>query len=88
MKEEQKKSPKQINYPCSWLYKVIGSDRENLHQALLEIVGKASCDITFSKSSSRGKYHCLNLEITVRSEEERNEIYMALKTHPNVKIVL
>lgn len=78
----------QIDYPCQWLYKVIGFDLETLRQALLEIVNNDSCDISFSNSSSTGKYHCLNLEVTVRSEEERNFIYLALKDHPQVKIVL
>jgi putative lipoic acid-binding regulatory protein len=78
----------QIEYPCQWLYKIIGSDREKLHQALLEIVSDNSRDISPSNSSHSGKYHCLNLEVTVQSEEERNSIYMALKAHPQVKMVL
>ena len=78
----------QISYPCLWLYKVIGFDREKLHRALLEIVNEESCDISFSNSSRTGKYICLNLEVNVKSEEERNSIYMAIKGHPQVKIVL
>jgi len=78
----------QINYPCQWHYKVIGSDRKKLHQALLDIVSDHSGDISFSNSSRTGKYHCLNLEVTVQSEEARNSIYMTLKEHPQVKIVL
>ena len=88
MKKNQNLCKAQINYPCQWLYKVIGLDREKLHRALLEIVSDDSCDITFSNSSRTGKYHCLNLEVTVLSEEVRNSIYMALKAHPQVKIVL
>jgi len=78
----------QIEYPCQWLFKVIGSDPEKLQRTLMEIVHDDSCDISFSISSRTGKYHCLNLEVTVRSEEERNAIFMALKAHPQVKIVL
>jgi putative lipoic acid-binding regulatory protein len=78
----------QIDYPCQWQYKVIGYDRKKLQQALLEIVKDDSCEISFSNSSRTGKYHCLNLEIIVKSEEERNSIYLALKAHPQVKIVL
>ena len=78
----------QLNYPCQWIYKVIGSDREKLHKALLEIVSDESCCISFSNRSRTGKYHCLNLEVTVQSEEERNSIYISLKAHPQVKIVL
>jgi len=77
-----------IKYPCQWLYKVIGMDRNKLHQALVDIVSEESCKISFSNDSSSGKYLCLNLEVTVRSEEERNTIYLALKAHPQIKIVL
>ncbi|KPK00412.1 MAG: hypothetical protein AMJ60_01405 [Desulfobacterales bacterium SG8_35] len=78
----------QIDYPCQWLYKVIGSDREKLRQALLEIVSGDSCTISPSNSSRTGKYHCLNFEVTVKSEKQRNSIYLAIKSHPHVKIVL
>ena len=77
-----------IKYPCQWLYKVIGMDRNKLHQALKDIVSEDSCNISLSNSSSSGKYLCLNLEVTVRNEEERNTIYLALKAHPQIKIVL
>jgi putative lipoic acid-binding regulatory protein len=77
-----------IDYPCQWQYKVIGYDREKLHQALLEIINNEFCDISFSNSSRTGKYHCLNLEVIVNSEEERNSIYLAIKSHPQVKVIL
>jgi len=77
-----------INYPCRWLYKVIGSDQEQLYLALGEIIGHGSCDISFSNSSSSGKYICLNVEVLVENEEKRNSIYMDLKAHPQVRIVL
>ena len=76
-----------IDYPCQWLYKVIGNDHGQLRLAIAEIISH-ECDISFSNSSSKGKYHCLNVELTVQNEEERNSIYMALKEHPKVKIVL
>ena len=88
MENKGKMCKLQLNYPCRWLYKVIGSDREKLHEALLEIVRDESCCISYSNSSSTGKYHCLNLEVTVQSEEERNSIYRAIKAHPRIKIVL
>ena len=83
-----KDSTYKLVYPCEWLYKVIGSDKEQLHQAITHVVKDSSCSITPSNSSKTGKYHCLNLEITVQNEEERNLIYEALKEHPQVKLVL
>ena len=77
-----------LDYPCQWLYKVIGTDHEQLRQAIMEIITNIPCKINLSNSSSSGKYLCLNLEITVQNEEERNSIYLNLKAHPNIKIVL
>lgn len=77
-----------LNYPCQWVYKVIGTDQDELHQAIRETVNTTPCEISFSNSSSSEKYLCLNLEITVQNEEERNAIYLDLKAHPQVKIVL
>ena len=77
-----------LEYPCQWLYKVIGTNHEQLRQAIMEIINNIPCEISLSNSSSSGKYLCLNLEITVQSEEERNSIYSGLKSHPLIKIVL
>jgi putative lipoic acid-binding regulatory protein len=77
-----------LEYPCRWLYKVIGDDREGLQRAAVEIIGRQSCTISLSNSSRTGKYHCLNIEVEVLSEANRNAIYQALKEHPQVKLVL
>jgi len=78
----------QLDYPCKWLYKVIGMDRKQLHRAIMETISSKPCQIGISNSSSSGKYICLNLEITVEDEDDRNAIYLNLKAHPHVKIVL
>lgn len=88
MKKEDDTKRLPLDYPCTWLYKVIGSDRQKLQQAILDTAGKNYCIISPSNSSRTGKYHCFNLEVTVRSEDERNAIYLALKKHPHVRIVL
>jgi len=88
MKQENCTCKAQIEYPCQWLYKVIGEDRELLLQAFAEILDQQPRTISHSNSSSTGRYHCLNLEVTVQSEDERNTIYLALKKHAQVKIVL
>ena len=88
MKIEIKDNNYKLIYPCQWLYKVIGADQEQLQQAIMQVVQDTSCSITPSNSSKTGKYHCLNLEITVQNEEERNRIYADLKEHPDVKVVL
>ena len=78
----------QLNYPCTWLYKVIGMDRQQVRRAITQIIRDRPCKITLSNTSSSGKYICLNLELAVEDEEDRNAIYLDLKAHPHVKIVL
>ena len=77
-----------VDYPCRWLYKVVGSDEEQLSLALAEIIDRESCHISPSNSSRTGKYICLNVEVPVKNEKQRNSIYMALKAHPKIIIVL
>ena len=77
-----------LDYPCQWLYKVIGTDHEQLRLAIMEIITNIPCEISISNSSPAGKYLCLNLEITVQNEEERNSIYSDLKAHTHIKMVL
>lgn len=77
-----------LEYPCVWLYKIIGQDRESMRAAIAEITENQNCSISCSNSSSKGKYHSLGVEVTVLNEEMRNQIYSAFKNHPAVKIVL
>lgn len=77
-----------MDYPCKWLYKVIGANQQEIRQAIQEVGQKEKYKITNSNRSKGGKYFCLNMEMTVSSEEQRNEIYQALKNHSLVKMVL
>jgi uncharacterized protein len=77
-----------IDYPCSWVYKVIGEDQQKVRQAIGEIIQERRCVISRSNSSNSGKYHCLNVELVVQTEEVRNGLYQTLKSHPAIKMVL
>jgi len=78
----------ELEYPCTWTYKVIGTDQNLLKKAIAEVVQERECLITFSNSSSKGKYLCLNLEMNVHSDEDRTANHLALKNHPDVTMVL
>lgn len=78
----------EIDYPCTWVYKVIGEDTRILKELIVTACAPAGVDITHSHSSSGGKYHSLNATLVVDSEEMRLQIYELLKKHPAVKIVL
>ena len=77
-----------IKYPCPWLFKVIGFDRQEIEQAIAGVVGEVPCTISASKVSSGGKYHSVNLEMEVASEEDRDSIYQNLSASSSIKVVI
>lgn len=84
----EKEKKLQLEYPCTWIYKIIGVDQDEMKSAVGEIIRDKVCLITFSRSSENAKYHCFNVEVTVESESHRQTIYDSLKTHRAIKIVL
>lgn len=78
----------EINYPCTWQYKVIGRDHDLVKEAIEEICAPVPVAITYSHSSSSGKYHSYNAEIEVQDEEARLAIYRALHNHQAIQIVI
>ncbi len=83
----EKKKP-DIQYPCLWAYKVIGEDCTLLKEALVNACAPLETKISHSQSSRKGKYHSLQAELTVPSEEVRLAIYQRLQDDPAIKIVL
>ncbi len=77
-----------IKYPCSWLYKVIGTNEDALRKAIHTVIGTENLIITKSHTSSGGKYCSLNVEIVVKDENSRLATYNNLKNHAAVKVVL
>ena len=77
-----------IEYPCTWSYKIIMTDVDNLTKAIEEIAGTAKYSLEPSRSSKHGNYHCFNLTMTLESDDRRLEIYEALKGIPSVVLVL
>jgi len=78
----------EIEYPCTWVYKVIGQDCTLLKDVIVLACAPENVTISHSNSSSKGKYHSLNAELIVKSEVTRLAIYETLKNHPVVKLVL
>ena len=78
----------EIQYPCSWLYKVITLDYLQDRDKIVAILQDFSWEISISNSSRTGKYTCLNVEVQVASEDQRNTLYQLFKELETVKIVL
>ena len=77
-----------IEYPCIWEYKVIGSDVEILRAIIYAACAPAVPAITLSNVSSKGTYFSLDATIEVADEEMRLRIFNHLKNSPDVKIVI
>ena len=78
----------QLEYPCPWVYKIIGPDKDQMKIAVAEIIQECKYKISPSRSSKTAKYSCLNVELTVESESERTALYEALKAHQAINMVL
>jgi len=78
----------EIEYPCTWTYKVIGEDRSLLRDVITKACSPHAVIVSHSHSSSKGKYHSLNAELVLPDEMARLRIYEILKANSAVKIVL
>jgi putative lipoic acid-binding regulatory protein len=85
---DDKKRKVQLEYPCPWVYKIIGPNENEMRSAVAEIICDRSYKISHSRSSEKSKYHCLNVELSVESDSHRMALYEALKTNPAIKVVL
>jgi putative lipoic acid-binding regulatory protein len=76
-----------IDYPCEWLYKVIGRDKKSVHNAVACIIQDREYHINDSNTSKTGKYRSFNVTVMVSDEAYRNSIYQAFKGHDDIKFV-
>ena len=77
----------EIQYPCTWHYRIIGNSKEELIEAAFELLEKEFIH-TLGKESSGGKYHSINLEILGETKEERDQIFATLHKDSRIKFVL
>jgi len=77
-----------IEYPCSWEYKAIGWNEDSMREAIVEIMAGRQHVLSFSRSSSGGRYCSLLLVVNVDSEDHRNSIFKALQSHRHIRMVL
>jgi len=78
----------ELEYPCSWTYKLIGLEKEVIQKAIHDVILEREHKLTHSNKSKTGKYVSMNLDIIIQNEDERNFIYEALKAHQHIKMVL
>ena len=84
---EEERQP-EIEYPCRWSYRVIGRDKELVRGAVETVIVDKEYLLTYSNRSRTGKYHSWNVELVVESQLERDTLFVMLKEHPEVKMVI
>ena len=78
----------ELDYPCSWSYKLIGYEKKAIQKAIHDVILEREHNLKHSNASKTGKYVSMNLDLVIQNEDERNFIYEALKKHQNIKMVL
>jgi len=76
-----------IDYPCTWPYKVIGSDRALMEKEISAKLNHMQFEMSVSNQSKKGKYVSFHVEATVNNDGERVDVFNTLKNIPTVKMV-
>lgn len=90
MQESEKKSL--IEFPCRFPIKVMGANVDTFAQTIATLVTKL--DPSFDPASMKmrpsrsGNYLGLTCEVHVTSQDELDEVYRTLSTHPMVSMVV
>lgn len=78
----------ELDYPCSWEYKIITLSKEDALKGVKEVILEKEFSLEASKTSKKGKFSSFTLEVLVHNEDERVSIYQMLKEHSLIKMVL
>ncbi|SCC07675.1 hypothetical protein GA0061082_10840 [Snodgrassella sp. R-53583] len=81
-----------IEFPLDFPIKVMGAQHPEFAATVLEVVQQhapatAAADIN-TRPSSKGNYISATVVIRAQSQEQLDNIYRALSSHPMVKVVL
>ena len=77
-----------IEYPCEWGYKLIGTDKIALQACIFDVVGERAYETKEGNTSSKGKFHSFNMRCKVESQKDRDEIFKAFSENSAVKMVI
>lgn len=81
-----------IEFPCHFPIKVMGLQHADFLNEIVSVIQKIlpAFDTTHiqTRPSAKGKYTSITCEVYVTSKPQLDSIYMALTSHPMVKVVL
>ena len=78
----------ELNYPCSWSYKIVVHEKTNIKKTVKDVVLEREHNIEHSNKSKKGKFNSYTLELLVHNEDDRKELYKVLGEHDDIKMVL
>lgn len=84
----QTDSENKIEYPCNWIYKVIGENFKTVNTAIAEVLSDRNYKSQKSNMSSKGTYISIKVELIVENEDIRDNIFHSLRRHDDIKMVL
>lgn len=83
---------KLINFPCPFPIKIFGLQDDAFEGIVIEILNKHVPDLGEGAISSRlsagNKYLAITATIQATSQEQLDELYRALSSHPQILMVL
>lgn len=81
-----------IEFPCTFPLKIMGTHHPEFETVILEVIRQHAPEtephhIT-TRPSSKGNYLAATAQVNAESQEQLDNIYRALTSHPMVKVVL
>ena len=81
-----------LEFPCPFPLKIMGARHDEFAQTILSVVQQHDPGFDGAtmemRASSGGKYISLTCTVTATSQEQLDNLYRALTSHPMVKVVL
>lgn len=78
----------ELDYPCSWKYKIVLLETVNIKYVSKDIFGDREHSLKESKVSKKGKFKSYTIELIVHNDDDREEIHRLLGEHKDIKMVL
>lgn len=81
-----------LTFPCEFPIKVFGKSNAALDEVVAQIAREHCGDLLENaisqRASKQGNYNAVTLNIYVKNREQLDSLYLALNSHPQVKMVL
>ena len=78
----------ELDYPCSWSYKLVVKDKINIKKTVKDVVFEREHTVIESKTSAKGKFKSYTLELLVHNEDDRKTLFEVLGEHDDIKMVI